>query len=344
MEDVNKALNQRNSIEALDQLTHFIEETHSLRTDGQRDLVDISQIGTEVLDNLRRLREVRGLSGIPTNWPYLDKATQGLQNGDLIVFVARPGIGKTTTMIKMAMEAFKEGRIPLFITMEMKRLQIGNRLMAMMVGANMTPLQRGNMTTRVERVIEQTITSISEEGRPFYFIEGQFRKHVGEVASLVHSLKPDIVFVDGAYLLKLQNANARMALHERIGEIAQTLKNIAAVNNIPVVASFQITREGGKKDKTGKDVGVEHIQLSDSIGQLASLVVGIFEDDVEETPEARTTRRMKILKGREGETGNFYINYNFETMDFSERIDPLEDVEEETDVDYEMPEEQPDDE
>lgn len=317
--NIQQALNARRAIDALNLATQFVEDTHSIRTHGAQDLVHARQVGEEVLTELRRLRVVHGLSGIPTGYPTLDRITHGYQNGDLILFAARPGVGKSTIMMRMARFAHAAGYVPLFISMEMTRVQIMSRMFAEMAGVNMTHLQVGELTTHAEGRLVEVVHSI-EDRTPFYIIEGQFRKDINEIASVVNSLRPNIVFIDGAYLLRLPNSQ-RMAKWEIIGEIAQSLKTLGMVNQIPVVASFQITREGGKKRG---DAGLEHLQLSDALGQLASLIVGIFDDEEDnDSPESvvDAERRLKILKGRAGERGQWLINWLWGTMNFTEKED-----------------------
>ena len=315
---VQRKLAQQDARAALDETVDFVETAHSIRTDGQRDVTTGVQFGTEVIDEFRRLRGLHGMSGIPTDWATLDATTHGLQNGDLILFAARPGVGKSTVAAKLTVAAHSHGYIPLLVSMEMKRVQIGARILGMQAGINMKVLRSGHMTTLVENRMTEAVRRMEAATNPMYLIEGQFRKSVNDLYALVHSLEPNLVIVDGAYLLKLPGASARMPLWERMGEIAQILKSMSITCNIPVIGTFQINREGGKKDKHGKDTGIEHLQLSDALGQLASLVVGIFKD--EDTPDAEVDshRRLKILKGREGERGEFYINYNFNKMDFTE--------------------------
>jgi len=318
----------RRAREALDTLLNFSEEAQSIRTDGARDLVTATQVGREVLDHLRELRATHGISGITSGWRYLDEMTHGFQSGDLIIFASRPGIGKSTAMIEMARHAHSAGSVPLFVSMEMKRVQIGSRLFASATRTNMKWLKRGEMTSYMEEQLTEAVDQF-EANTQFYFVEGQFRKKIGEIASLVNSLRPDILFIDAAYLLSIPNT-ARMAKWEIVAEIAQALKNIAMLNNIPVIVSFQITREGGKK-KHDKDVSSEHLQLSDALGQLASLIIAIFEDESGTeggaSSEASLFRRFRVLKGREGERGQWQINWDFETMDFSEIASAEGDIE-----------------
>lgn len=317
---IQRDLAETQSREALDRVVRFIEETHTIRTDGQRDLTNVVEVGQEVIAEFERLRTLRGLSGIPSNWETLDHTTHGFQNGDLIVFAARPGVGKTTALIKLALEAHNAGHIPLFVSMEMRRVQIGARLMAMASGLNMQALRSGELTSLAEYRLQETIER-HRAAQPFYVVEGQFRQSVNELMSLVHSLRPNILIVDGAYLLRLPSVTSRMPLWERIGEIAQVLKNIAVTCNIPVIVSFQINREGGRRDRSGQDTGVEHLQLSDAIGQLASLIVAIFSDEGGDDLGAARQRRMRILKGREGESGQWFIHWDWTTCNFSEVTD-----------------------
>lgn len=318
MPQLQRDLSNTESRAALDKLVAFVENTHSIRTDGQRDLVTAVQVGQEVIAEYSAMRSRGGMTGVRTNWPTLDHTTHGFQRGDLIVFAARPGVGKTTVLVKLAKEAHDSGAIPLFVSMEMKRAQIGARLLAMIEHINLTLLRGGELTSYGQWRLEQAVSQL--EGRqPFYFVEGQFRQSVNELTSLVHSLRPDILFVDGAYLLRLPTSSSRQPLWEKIGEIAQVLKNIAVTCNIPVVVSFQINREGGRRDRQGnQDTGVEHLQLSDAIGQLSSLIVAIFNDEGGDELGASRQRRLKIIKGREGERGQWNINWNWATCNFSE--------------------------
>lgn len=319
--ELQRALTRRRATEALNLITQFVEDSHSVRTDGARDLVNAFQVGEEVLRELRRLRVMHGLSGVPTGWPTLDTITHGFQRGDLIIFAARPGVGKSTAMMRMAATARAHGHVPLLVSMEMPRVQILMRMFAEAAGIDLTTLQAGQMTTHAEQAIQRIVTDL-ENSTPLYIIEGHFRKEIGEIASIVHSLRPNIVFIDGAYLLKLGTATSRMAKWEVVGEIAQSLKSLAMVTQIPIVASFQITREGAKRKG---EVGVEHIQLSDAIGQLASLVIGIFEDEGGDDPSAEVQRRLKVLKGRSGERGQWFINWRWDRMDFTEIVDQVDD-------------------
>jgi len=137
---------------------------------------------------------------------------------------------------------------------------------------------------------------------------------------LSRQLKPGVVFIDGAYLLR---STSRVPRWERLTENAERLKGeLAEALNIPVVISYQFNREV-KKGAKAENVGLENIAYTDAIGQLSSVVLGLLQD---ESVETLMRRRIEILKGRNGEQGSFEVHWIFDTgpnfMDFSEVYKP----------------------
>jgi len=318
--ELQRELENRKPSAALDKVLKFVEEAQSIRADQQRDVADLPSTLREVLEEYRRAAQMKGMTGVPSGWNYLDSMTLGFQKGDLIIVGARPGIGKSACMAYMANAAHVAGFVPMLVTMEMKRVQMGRRIVMMSSRINNTMLKAGQLSTFAEMKIADEIKRF-EQSQPFYVVEGNFRKNFNELNALVYSLRPSIVIVDGAYLLKVPNANPRMARWEQVTLIAEALKDLAFTHNIPVVASFQITRDGGKAMKGGGKIGVEFLQLSDAIGQLASVAVAIVEDEEDENPDFAKQRRMELMKGREGEQGRWFINWNFSDSDFTEIVD-----------------------
>ena len=137
-----------------------------------------------------------------------------------------------------------------------------------------------------------------------------------EIFSLASHLGVEVVFIDGAYLL-MNTAGMTMhrSRHERIGDKLRYIKRAAASLGIPAVLSWQFNREAEKEMDKGKDPGLDTIGGSDEIGQISSIVLGLFE---RENAGTLYRRRISVLKGREGATGEFYMHWDFETMDFSQ--------------------------
>lgn len=323
LKEVNEKLKKRESLDALLIVQRFVESSQNLRAEGQRDLVDMRLLGQAVLDEALRARTMSGVTGIVTGWPTMDEITCGLQPGSVYICLARPKMGKSVTMLYMGSAAHLAGHIPLFVSMEMTQEQMARRFLAMRAGFNMDALRSGQISIFGERHLRGSIADL-EQQHPFHFVDGQFRKDITDIASLVHSLSPHVLYIDGGYLIKIARMGHRAAKWEIVGEIAQEIKNIASKNRIPTVVSFQFNRQllSRRRNAEGQPRGgFENIQLADEIGQLASAGWGLFDALDDNGGVSEDARYIEFVGGREGEKGGFTINYDWSRMNFTERPD-----------------------
>jgi replicative DNA helicase len=314
-ESVSNQLTNTDVFPALDAVNRFSEQLANVRTESQRELVQMSDLGELILNDVALTRTRGGVTGIPTGFPSLDRATRGLQPGDIYVILARPKMGKTTLMLRIADYAHRGGFTPLVVSMEMRQEQMARRHFAMRAGIDMTLLQRGQISTFAEDMIREKITEMRSQSR-YHFVEGQFKSDVQDVLAMVQSLRPHVLIVDGGYLLKMRRSQSK-ARWELVTDIAAELKHIASICMIPVVVSFQFNREV-KKGANNADMA--NIQLADAIGQLASVAIGLFEPRDTESVLSQRRRLIKIIGGREGEgdVEDFEINWDFRRMNFDE--------------------------
>jgi hypothetical protein len=89
------------------------------------------------------------------------------------------------------------------------------------------------------------------------------------------------------------------------------MKMLATQFNIPAIATYQFNRRGAG------DIG--NIGYSDAIGQLASIVCSIDDEEQEKGHEdtvwsARSYKLLTLLKGREGEKGVIRMLYDMHRM------------------------------
>ena len=312
--------NRKDSVRALDRVKDLIVQTNNLKMEMQGEVVSIADYGSAILQDLTDARYKSGLTGVPSGWNFLDSCTGGFQAGDVYVFLGRPKSGKSQTLINMASSAYSRGHIPLFISMEMSGKQIARRLLALRAGIDLSAIRSGKLSSFGQfRLTEAGETM--KQGLPLYLIEGQFKRDTFEIGNLVHALMPAIVFIDGGYLVKPASKQSKTSW-ERITETIEDIKFTAMKAKVPIVVSYQFNRSLKKNESAG----FEHIQLADAIGQIASVAVGIT--DVTSSSSTMPTsqvnfdpdkcRKMQIIGGREGESGEFLINWDWERMNFSE--------------------------
>lgn len=256
--------------------------------------------------------------GLCLGWPYFDNMSSGLFGGDLVSFVGRPAQGKTFKMLYSAMHGWRaQKKNILFVSMEMNHLTIFQRMAAMYTHLNLTNLKKAQLASKSFEKLKEGLHKAETEESAFWVAHGNLTVGVDELMSLVQYLKPDAVFIDGAYLL--QGRDRRANRFERVAENTRVLKSeLSTGMDVPTIASWQFNREAAKKAKKAKaeDAGdLEDIGFADEIGQLSSIVLGLFEA---ESVETMMRRRVEILKGRGGEIGSFLVNWNFYKMDFSQ--------------------------
>ena len=239
--------------------------------------------------------------GLEFGWPSFDAMSGGCRGKDLISFVGRPAVGKSYFSLASGLNGWREQKKSiLFVSMEMSALLVFERLSSMYAHIPADWLKTGGFPTfpvNEKNKFSKTLKTVGNYDNPLWVVDGNLTATVEDISALCYQLKPDAVFVDGAYLLKVPG---KFGKYEKIGEIAQGLKSrIAGDHDVPVVASWQFNRES-MKIKKGDKVGLEHIAGSDEIGQLSSIVLGLFQEDSAETI---TRRKIDILKGRSGEIG-----------------------------------------
>lgn len=242
--------------------------------------------------------------GLKFGWDTFDEMSGGLTGGDVVTIVGRPGMGKTYIMLHAMIHAWHQGLTTLFVSMEMKNVPVVQRVAALATNTSISELKSGQISTsKYERM--HTIIKGMSGAQGMWIADGALSATTDDLQILCSQLQPDVVFIDGAYLLR--HKNDRIARHEKVNQNQEDIKqHIAEGRNITVVQSFQFNREMVKKDV--EDVGVENIGGSDAVGQLSSVVMGLFEEDSIETV---LQRKIRILKGRNGEQGEFMINWRF---------------------------------
>lgn len=272
----------------------------------------LAELAEEVIAHHDRVQHSGGMSGIPLGIEYLDRVSDGAQPQDTIAVVGRPGSGKSYLMLKMALTAKMSGFMPLFVTMEMSTLQCTRRLVAMHAGVPSTMIRLGRLGYWGRDKLLSTVQWAGESGeneRKFLLMRGSLTTTVEDVVLRVREVRPDIVFVDGAYLLRSRSkVEARW---ERVTETAEYLKMVASDFNIPLVSSYQFNRRGAGS--------LGNIAHADAIGQLASIVIGMDdEEDVLAGGEGswlpRSYKILELLKGREGERGEVRILFDMNRM------------------------------
>lgn len=257
-------------------------------------------------------KKVKGIDGIPTGFDFIDEGTAGFHAEDLIVLVARQGVGKTFLSLILAVNQWKLGNKILYLTKEMSIDRIADRFDAIAGKLGYTAFRKGMVDKEYYK------KKLDEIKLGTDFIVSQLHGGISVIMSKIQKHQPDVVYIDGMYLL--EDERGAVAKWERMTNITRDLKVLAQLRKIPIVGTTQLNRGAD-----GEDIELLNISYSDAIGQDADIVIAMYR-----TSEMKEVKEMgvRFLKLREGELNKGKMNWDFETMDFEFlEDDSLEDKE-----------------
>ena len=212
---------QNNNVEAFEQLQHDIILDLNHFSDD-RGTFDSNSIYELVVDSYNTNLEMRlnGVSNaILSGWEPLDHIVHGYRPGDLIIFAGRRGAGKSYVLAKQALHAIISRKKVLYVTMEMQALSTANRFAAIQLKLNPDHIINTNLSPQNLNRLRTTAEHFQHY--PLRMIEGKFSKSVTNILSEVKEFRPDILFIDGSYLLKTdgkfrQRWEIQAAIHEEL--------------------------------------------------------------------------------------------------------------------------------
>ena len=289
-----------------EEMLDFAERTiYALRRDRNiGGLKPISEVVQSVYDSVTDMAENGSkLPGLSTGLADLDSRSLGLNDGELILIASRPGMGKTSIALNIAVSAAKtSGKSVAVFSLEMSREQLAMRILS---GESLVPLQklmRGSLSTdEWRRVVE----AASEISRTNIFIDDNPMLSVADMNAQCRRVKNlGLVVID--YLQLMQSAGGKSTQGENrqqiVSDISRMLKIMAKELRVPVLCMSQLNRAGeARQDKRPQ---LSDLRESGAIEQDADVVIGLYREGYyNKECENPTAAEAIILKNRKGETG-----------------------------------------
>lgn len=265
----------------------------------------------------------QGLLGIPFPWPIMNEELQGMQNSQFIVLYGRPKSMKSWVAIYMAVWAYINARRRvLFYTREMSPLMVAGRAACCMSKIAYKPYRQGKLQPELKAHLFNILEELIDDERAVEYMGGTRQPYFiitsdrsggansgGGVAWLqakIRELKPDIVFVDGLYLMKDDRTNSRSVDWKNIAHISQDMKLTGQEFDIPVVGVTQANRQADK----AKGVDLTELAYADALGQDADVVMRVSKRELidEQTKMRRAELDLTFPGVREAALEGLVIN------------------------------------
>jgi replicative DNA helicase len=282
-----------------------------LLDEGSRETTDIDL----TLNAIQRFDEYlnvktrpNGLLGIATGFRTIDQATAGLQPGQLITIIAPPKTGKSVLALQVAVNVHNDGFVPLFQSFEMNNIEQQHRHDAMRSHIAHSRLIRGALTKEEEARYQKVLEDM-EGMHKFYLTDAVSAMTVTGLAAKIDKLRPDIVFVDGVYLM-VDEITGEQNSPQALTNITRGLKQLAMSKKIPIVISTQVLLWKMKK----RQVSADAIGYSSSFYQDSDVILGLQKQDEEDD----TSRELRIVASRNCGPASSDLLWDWEEGKFEE--------------------------
>jgi len=282
-----------------------------------------------VLENPEQIR------GFLSGYKELDDYTWGIKNSEMLVIGGASSSGKSLLMMNMAINAWRgsndpangivgqpDGKNVLYISLEMSKQQLEQRLDANLAGIRHRGIMRATLSEEERKVWTRCLEFQKDYDKVFYILDMPRGSTMGEIEakyeSIVGIFEPDAVFVDYLQLMK-PTIGATGTDWLDVGKVSEELHEFCRKKNKPVVTAAQ--RKAAQKKANGKkvdDVGLEDFGRSKMIGDNAAIafIIGNREDEL-----LREDMEIHIVKNRDGAKGTVLLKKAFDKS----RIESLPD-------------------
>lgn len=249
-----------------------------------------------------------GLLGMATGFQVMDLATAGLQGGQLITIIAPPKTGKSVLAMQMAVNVHNDGWVPAFQSFEMSNTEQEHRHDAMRAHISNNRLVRGCLKPAEEARYQKMLTDM-ETMHHFYLTESISAYSVSQLSLKMEKLRPNILFVDGVYLMTDEISGER-GTPIALRNITQSLKRVAQKFDIPVVQTTQVLNSKVR----GGQITADSIAFSSSFHQDSDVIFALQRQDEEDD----SSRLLKIVASRNTGPAEVELLWDWEEGKFQE--------------------------
>ena len=288
---------------------------HAVAAQQGTPMVSVSKAASENYDDIERQRR-DDVTGLATGFADLDGLLGGLQRSDLVIVAGRPGMGKTSFVLSLALHMMQaRAGVPAVFSLEMARGQLAQRLVAMDDKASVTVKHQRTPARMTE---SQWASFVDATGRVSQLrgvlddtggLTPEQLRGKAQVAVARHGAT--CIIVDYLQLMKApQYAKNRT---QEVGYISHELKTLAKELNVPVIAAAQLNR--AVETRQNKRPQMSDLRESGDIENDADVILFLYRDEYyNENSEFRNQVEVIVSKHRHGPTGHVALYFDAAKM------------------------------
>ena len=293
-----------------DLLTAAEQKIYAIRQGrGSQEMASVGAVLNDVMEQLAKLTAGSEPPGLSTGLSAVDRKINGLNKSDLLLLAARPGMGKTSMALNVALSAAKSsGKTVAIFSLEMSKEQLVTRLLANEGLIENTRLSTGNLRESDWEKIAQAASVLNQTN---IRIDDNPLLTVADMNAKCRRLENlGLVVID--YLQLMTSAGGKGYSGENrqqaVADISRMLKIMAKELQVPVLCLSQLSRANEKRED--KRPMLSDLRESGAIEQDAYIVMFLYRDDYyNEDSDKRNIAECIVAKNRHGETGKVELRW-----------------------------------
>ena len=275
--------------------------------DGDRSFVHIRDVLIKQFKYYQSIAEHPGENdALPTGFSDLDRTVVGMSPGDLVLVGARPGMGKTSFAMNVAVNASKRlgGKAVCVFSLEMSSEQLASRLLSSEALVDSTSLRKGALSPDDWRRLAEASAILSECN---IYIDDTSGITIAKMRSKLHHMKNvGLIVID--YLQLMQSDRRIDNRVNEVAEISRNLKLLAKEMNVPLICCAQLSR--GPESRNDKRPMLSDLRDSGAIEQDADMVMFLYREEYYKTTGAdQEEAEVIVAKNRHGSVGNVKVGW-----------------------------------
>jgi replicative DNA helicase len=284
--------------------------------------VGMPQRLTEYHENIMDESMAAFRPGIPFPWPEVTEETFGIRNGEVAVFLARPGKGKSWTMGLEALVAAQFGVPTYFASLENGREMTHRRLDCLVARVPYRDYERGRLSQAQIEALREASEVVADLG-DLLIVDCPIRaedRTVSELYSRARYHGCQLLVGDQlSWLTPRGEFRGDRADFAAMSEAIQDVTSMARETQIASIWAGQFNREGARRGGRGS---LEHIAMSDKISQNVDWAFGLSRTkDMEDNDQMV----LEIIKARRSRPMAWLLDWSLET---ETRLEVLREYEE----------------
>ena len=263
----------------------------------------IKEVMGKVFDELSLLaKDKNALQGVMTGFSGIDRVLSGMGKSDLVLIGARPGMGKTSFALNIAINVAQKTKKEVCIfSLEMSAEQIATRMLSIESMVTSNRFRSGELTDDDWKKIGPAAGKITNCD---ILIDDSTGINVTNMRAKLRreqNKKKEIGLVVIDYLQLMQSEKRIDNRVQEIGDISRSLKLLAKDFNVPVICLAQLSRK--PEGRTSQKPMLSDLRDSGAIEQDADMVLFLYREDYYKEEAAAAENKIcevVVAKNRHG--------------------------------------------